>query len=187
MNIEKLIQIVAYILKKNKGRINYTKLIKILYLADRKSIEKTGWSITGDSYVCMNYGPVLTNLYKLIKDNHINMISQAKWDSCFLVDSRDLVAKTLMIPFGILSDNEIDILDETESRYHNFSYSQMIDVVHDKNICPEWEKPIDKPTELTKEKIMRTLGFSEETINYLLEEETIYKNEEKIFEKLECI
>jgi len=56
MNIEKLIQTTGYILAKYNGVLNYTKLIKILYLSDRKSLSETGYSITGDSYVSMKDG-----------------------------------------------------------------------------------------------------------------------------------
>ena len=48
MNIDKLIQIANYILKKYDFSLNYTKLIKELYLADRECIKRTGWSMTGD-------------------------------------------------------------------------------------------------------------------------------------------
>ena len=54
MNIEKLIQVVGYILKKyDNHKENFTKIIKILYLADRKSLAESGYSITEDSYVSM--------------------------------------------------------------------------------------------------------------------------------------
>ena len=68
MQIDKLIQTVSYLLKKYDYSLNYTKLIKELYLADRESIRRSGWSITGDSYRNLPYGPVLVNLYDLKKD-----------------------------------------------------------------------------------------------------------------------
>ena len=49
MNLEKLIQVTGYILKKYKETtLNYTKLIKLMYLADRESIREMNVSITGD-------------------------------------------------------------------------------------------------------------------------------------------
>ena len=47
MDIERLIQVVYYILKKYDNTLNYTKLIKLLYLADRKAIDETDSSING--------------------------------------------------------------------------------------------------------------------------------------------
>lgn len=187
MNIEKLIQVVNYLLKKYDYSLNYTKLIKLLYLADRECIKQSGWNITSDSYKNFQYGPVLTNLYTLIKGKHDNLRFQSKWDSCFLTDSNTLKAKTQIIPEGELSDFEKEILDDIDSQYHSLSYSKMIDIVHDKKICPEWSAPIGYPTELTKQDIMRAIGFDETTINYFLQEEDIYSNEQKIFDQLEII
>jgi uncharacterized phage-associated protein len=68
MQIEKLVQTTAYLLKKyGNMRLNYIKLIKELYLSDREFINAINCTITGNNYVCMKHGPVLSNLYALIK------------------------------------------------------------------------------------------------------------------------
>ena len=46
---------------------DYLKLIKLLYLADRAALIETGSPITGDRYVSMKFGPVLSNVLNLIK------------------------------------------------------------------------------------------------------------------------
>ena len=38
----------------------------------------------------------------------------------------------------------------------------MIDIVHDKNICPEWKDPHGSSTPLKKEDIVRSIGLDEE-------------------------
>ena len=47
MNIDKLVQVVYYIIARIgiNNTINYTKLIKLLYLSDRKSIENRDFPI----------------------------------------------------------------------------------------------------------------------------------------------
>ena len=45
----------------------YLKLIKLLYIADRDAIAAYGSPITGDHYVSMDYGPVLSKTYDIIK------------------------------------------------------------------------------------------------------------------------
>ena len=71
-----------------------------MYLADRECIKQTGWSISGDSYRNLPYGPVLTNLYTLIQGKHPDLRIQSKWDSCFLTDAKSLKAKVQIIPGG---------------------------------------------------------------------------------------
>src|SRR4051812_2645038 len=44
------------------------KLLKLLYIADRESARETGQTITGDTPVAMEWGPVLSQTYYCIKD-----------------------------------------------------------------------------------------------------------------------
>ena len=62
MNLSKLIQVVYYLLKKYDYFLNYTKMIKILYLVDRTSLAELGETITGDEFYAMDNGPVLSKL-----------------------------------------------------------------------------------------------------------------------------
>ena len=45
------------------------KLFKILWFADLAHLKLYGRSVTGDTYYAMNYGPVPTALYDMIKGN----------------------------------------------------------------------------------------------------------------------
>lgn len=184
-NIDKLMQVANYLLKKYDYSLNYTKLIKELYLADRECIKRTGWSITGDTYRNLPYGPVLTNLYTLIQGKHPDLRLQSRWDSCFLTDAKSLKTKVQIIPEGELSELEMKILDEIDSEYHDYTYSKMIDVVHNKNICPEWKNPNGSSTPLSKADIMTAIGFDKDTIAHFEEEEQTYAYEKELLEQLE--
>ena len=58
----KATQAAAFLLKANGGKMNYMKLIKLLYLADREALSRWERPITGDSYVSMDNGPVLSKV-----------------------------------------------------------------------------------------------------------------------------
>src|SRR5437867_2465440 len=49
------------------GHMHYLELIKLLYYADRESLDLYGRPITGDRYVNMKHGPVLSSVYDLVK------------------------------------------------------------------------------------------------------------------------
>jgi uncharacterized phage-associated protein len=51
-------QMAAYLLSREKGRMNHLKLMKLLYLADRESMKRHGQPISGDRFVAMDHGPV---------------------------------------------------------------------------------------------------------------------------------
>ena len=64
----KVAQATAYMLKSmNEKRHNFMALLKMLYIADRESLKETGFPITGDTYVAMKHGPVLSRSYDLMK------------------------------------------------------------------------------------------------------------------------
>ena len=66
-DVEKLAAVVAYLLRKHEGRMDYTKLVKLVYLFDRAEIKSHGMPMTGDDYCSRSKGPVGENLYALIK------------------------------------------------------------------------------------------------------------------------
>lgn len=59
----KATQAACYLLSLNGGRMNYMKMIKLLYLSDREYITSYSNSITTDSYVSMDNGPVTSKRY----------------------------------------------------------------------------------------------------------------------------
>jgi uncharacterized phage-associated protein len=64
---KKAMQLSALLLKMNGGRMNYTKLIKLLYIIEREAMRRWDSPVIGDQYVSMANGPVLSRVYKRIK------------------------------------------------------------------------------------------------------------------------
>ena len=54
-DIETIIQIIGWFLRLNSGSINYTKLIKLMYIADKKALECYNYSISNDDIFSMKY------------------------------------------------------------------------------------------------------------------------------------
>ena len=79
--LEKTIQASALLLKLKGGRMKYLGLLKMLYIADRIAFERLEMPITGDCYFSMKYGPVLSQVYDLIKGEtkDINSVIWAKF------------------------------------------------------------------------------------------------------------
>lgn len=184
MNIKKIIQIVHYVIAKYKYRINYTKLIKLLYLADRQALAETGTSITGDTYYAMANGPVLSTLYDLIRGKGSDDM-KIMWNSVFAKDGYDIYALSENISYGELSEYEEKVLDDIDEKYHNMTYTKMINLVHNKEICPEWNKPVNGAKLIKPESILLFSGWSDEDIDIWKEENQIFEEEEKILNGLE--
>jgi hypothetical protein len=185
MQIEKLVQVTGYLLKKyDNKRLNYTKLIKELYLADKDSLRATNQTITGDAYVSMKNGPVLSGLYDLIKGKYKDPSVQMFWDSRFSTDGRDLVAVVDRIPEGKLSRFEKQALDAIDGKFHSKNYGQMIAYVHDPDVCPEWQDPGLSSMPIKMQDLLAGIGRTQEEIEWILEENAAFEEEEKILDAL---
>jgi len=187
MNIEKLVQTVSYLLKKNNYRLNYTKLIKILYLADKASLDRINRSMTGDTYAALHNGPILNELYCLIRGKSANREHQCYWDGRFSTDGYDLVSLSDKIPEGKLSRFEKQVLDRLDEQFHASSYDRIIDFVHDPQNCPEWHDPGSTSTPISLSDILLSLGRSKEEIEHILHEESTYAEEERVLESLAVV
>jgi uncharacterized phage-associated protein len=182
-NIEKLIQACNYLIKKNGSKINYTKLIKLLYLADRESLKKSLQTITGDSYVSMNSGPVLSRMYGLIMGMHHEEDIQVLWSSCFIRDGYDLITATDQIPYDELSAFEMQTLDDIYNKFEEYSLGQMIEYVH--NNCSEWKHPGGSSIPIKPKNLLKGIGKSPKEIDWILAETDAFEEEEQVFMTLE--
>ena len=180
-NIEKLIQTCNYLLKKNNNSLNYTKLIKLLYIADKESLKQSLQTITGDSYVSMDNGPVLSKLYNLIKRQHRNESYQNLWNSRFIRDGYDLTAVTHQIPQGELSKFEINILDNVYEQYKDTDVREIIKILHK---CPEWKHPSGSSIPIKPKEILESIGKSSEEIDWILAETQAFEEEDRVFVSL---
>lgn len=185
MNIDKLVQVVFYLLKKYNYRLNYTKLIKLLYLSDRESLSQTGESITGDEFYSMDNGPVLSELYNLILDKgNAPAGDQQVWNRYFQRTGYDLICCNRSVTDEELCEYEELILDNIDSKYHDKSYSYMIDEVHKKEVCPEWKNPHGTHIYISEKEILKNLNFTDKEISCIQENKEIYEEE---FKKLMVI
>ena len=65
-NQRKAAHAASVFLRLRGNKMSYLKLIKLLYLLDRTALERWERPVTGDRYVSMKLGPVLSNVRDLI-------------------------------------------------------------------------------------------------------------------------
>ena len=182
MNAEKLFQTVAFLLKKNGGKMDYYNLIKECYIADRRSIDAVGVPITGDSYVSMNRGPVLKGLYSFIKGSNPDSVMHDKWNQYFSVEDHKISLADDSISDSYLSKYDESVLSEVANQFYGYSYEDMKAYAHQDGRFPEWE-PVAKGEEkpIPIQSVMRAVGISEQEITLLLSEQQSYEKEAELF------
>jgi len=67
-NPEKIIETITWIAKRLPSNDRYT-ILKTLFYADKYHLQRYGRPVTGDTYIKMNYGPVASFAYDIIKRN----------------------------------------------------------------------------------------------------------------------
>jgi len=144
----------AFFAREQGGAINVLKLTKLVYLADRRSMQKFDLPISGDNFVSMDHGPVNSITY-----NYINGMEEQRdgWAE-FIADRAGyevgLVREISDDDLDQLSRAEIETLNEVWAEFGHMDRYQIRDWTH-KN-CPEWENPHGSSAPIAFE---RVLGF----------------------------
>ena len=142
------------------GSMEYLRLIKLLYYADRESLDLLGRPISGDRYVSMKHGPVLSHVYNLVKATVFGRRPNGggHWIDRIGVVDRYSLCLAKQPDTGALSEAEIDILTQVFHRYRDRDKWELVKASHE---LPEWYDPGESATEIPIEEILQVLGKSE--------------------------
>lgn len=156
-NARKVSQIVAFFAREQGGEINVLKLTKLVYLADRRNMEKYDFPITLDHLVSMDHGPVNS-----ITNNCINGLESERGDWENFVTDRAAyqvgVARDGLTDadFDELSDAELETLHEVWGEFGQMSKWAIRDWTH--KHCPEWEDPRGSSAAIPYSRVFKYLG-----------------------------
>ncbi len=139
-------------------KMKYLRLIKLLYFADRKSWERFGRPITGDDYVAMKLGPVLSHTFNLIR----YPAESGPWAETIETIPDHIVALKAEPNLGSLSDAEIEILKEAHSLYSTIDQWKLSKEIS--HALPEWKDPGRSSNPIAPEDILRALEKDDEEI-----------------------
>lgn len=151
----------AFLLQKSGGRMEYIRLLKLLYMADREAWGRFGRPITGDTYVSMDHGPVLSQTYDLIKTEGSEQEPTGPWREAVQRSNSYDVALRTEPNLGPLSEAETDILTEVHDRFRSMrTWPDLIDHLH--KTLDEWSNPKGTSVKLAPEDILKALGKAEQ-------------------------
>ncbi len=153
----KVAQMSAYLLDRGRGRMNYLKLMKLLYLADRESMKRYGEPISGDRYVSMDHGPVLSQTLNLI--NGDIEFEERGWGH-WIVDKADyelsLRRRVSREALDELSEAELNVLEAIYAKFGRMDQWKLRDYTH--RYCQEWKNPEGSSIPIEYVDIFRALG-----------------------------
>lgn len=181
----KVAQMAAYFLSRTDGNLPILKLMKLLYLADRKSLELYGMPISGDRMVSMPHGPVLSRTYDLMTGSSPS--GDDGWE-CWIAD-REAHSVSLkpcegqQAPdFSDLSDADIEVLEAVQSDFGSMGKWQIRDYTHDH--CAEWKDPQGSSYPIFYKDVFLALGRSQEDALAAQQEIESYNEMDQLFARL---
>ncbi|PTP23813.1 hypothetical protein CWO07_22725 [Vibrio splendidus] len=164
---ERVTHMAAYfLLKSEPKKMPYIKLLKMLYLSERKSFVRWGSSMSGDNFVSMPHGPVMSQTYDLIR-GHVSQ--KSVWQSFIKDEANYEVSLSEAISeddIDELSRAEMKILDDIHSEFGQMGGFDLVGYTHDH--CAEWNDPNGSSFPISPESILRAVGKSETQIEKLV-------------------
>lgn len=153
-NEKRAAQAAARLLRRHGGSMEYFKLIKLLYLADRCVFIETGLPITGDRMVSMEHGPVLSGVYDLIKDKRAG---DGSWRAYVSSPQGNVVRLTGREDDEELSDGEREVLDEVHAKFGSMGFGQLRHATHQ---LDEWHDPDQSSKPIDPREILASAGLT---------------------------
>lgn len=138
----KAVAAMAY-LAKQTGESLYL-LLKMMYVADKLHLERTGRFIAGDSYVAMKQGPVPSSTYDLFKAVRGDRVSSPGRDlalATFSYGSNHEVTLKADPELDELSESDVECLGEVVELLNRFGRWAIRDMSHDEAFEEVWGNP----------------------------------------------
>lgn len=161
---QKAAQIAAWFLNRAGGSMPHLKLMKLMYLAERESMRTSGFPMTGDRFVSMTHGPVLSCTLSHIRDEAPS--APEGWDS-WISDLADhkvgLVRQVHHDVLDRLSRANVAVLEEIWAKFGHMGKYEIRDYTHDPKNCPEWRDPNGSSFPIHYRTVFMALGHDHET------------------------
>jgi uncharacterized phage-associated protein len=160
-NRKKAIEAIIYLANRISDADIYG-VCKLLYFADKASLEKYGRFIYGENYVAMKQGSTPSHAYDILKEANEGTIEDIIIDGYDVIPSRD--ANT-----DFLSESDLECLNFVIAEYGDVPYLYRWKDAHDEAWESAWDEKGDKNSwPIPVENIANTLDSSEDLIDYLL-------------------
>lgn len=125
----KAVQVAARFIALAGGRENYTKLIKLIYIADREAIARWGYPLTWDEYWSLKQGPIASGILDRIR-GAVRSRQSTLWEQHIRTDNYDVVLDTDPGADRI-SNREEELFRELAAQFKNYDWRAMVRHVHE--------------------------------------------------------
>jgi uncharacterized phage-associated protein len=166
-NPAKATEVACHFLEKAGGTMNIMKLVKLVYLLDRLSIQRRGLPVVGGAYFSMRNGPVTSELLDLVNAGSLWGVADCNWER--LISDRQNHEVSLVEPpaYQHLAEAELALTDELYREHGAKDQWQLRDWCHEH--CAEWTPLAQGHDRIPVERMAEAVGKTEDQIRHLAE------------------
>ena len=157
-HVGKATEAACLFLERGGRRMNIMKLVKLIYLLDRLSLDRRNVPITGGDYLSMRNGPVTSEILDLINAGRLRGEIDRRWEQC-ITDRKDheLALERMPQPEH-LSQSDVLLVDEIWTEHGAKDQWQLVEWCHLN--CQEWMPIMNGRAPITVEQVGVALGKS---------------------------
>lgn len=150
----KAAQICAYYASQNKGTIEKLKLIKLIYLTERKFLASYHHPMLYDEYYSLPHGPICSSTLNGID----GIIHKELWNEYIARNGNIVVAVKVVCRDDLdeVSDAEMEVLGDVWHTFSHLTASQIRNYTHDN--CSEYTETDKARIPITYHQIFEALG-----------------------------
>lgn len=157
------------------------RLLKLLYMANRRSLTQTGKPIVDDDVYAMKFGPVLSQTYDLIKSPERPIEIQTIWRAHFKVVDRIQLEMVKDPGTDHLSDYDVETLTAIAHQYQDMDDDDLSQLTHGfEEYIRNWGSDPRPAVPISERDILMGIGFTPEEIEENLSEAGMYARERKL-------
>lgn len=132
LNSKKILEVVLWLANEKPG-ITFHTAVKVLFFADIEHLNKYGRPITGDNWCALQYGPVPSYTYDLLKERPdiVEAIQEDSMPFCIEKNgTKPCIYAKRKAETEYLSDTDIEELKCSLEKYGNLSFEKLTDISH---------------------------------------------------------
>lgn len=133
-NREKALEAILFIAAQLKTPTMHS-IAKMLYMSDKLHLQDYGRLICGDRYIAMEYGPVPSSVYDMMKVSAGKCridpdIDEVILEAIEVAHGRNIIIKREP-DMALLAESEIECIRKTVTEYGHLSFGELTDLTHD--------------------------------------------------------
>jgi uncharacterized phage-associated protein len=155
-DIHKAAQCAHFFATRAGGEIDILKLVKLMYLTDRRSFELRRVPVMGGTYCSLKHGPVTSEVLDLINDG--TPAGDSPWER--LISDRahhKVAASPAPGAYDALAPAELVILEEIWAKFGAQGKWELVGWTHQH--CVEWSNPDGGRLEISARKLAESFAW----------------------------